>query len=239
MGRTLRVTAGGYVYHVLNRGNGRMTIFEDDADYAAFERVLAEGLARYPGVRLLAYALMPNHWHLVLHPRRAGELSAFVGWVTLTHTQRWHAHRHTAGGGHVYQGRFKSFLVEAESCLLAVCRYVERNALRAKLCNKAEAWRWSSLWRWRHPECVEGVPPLSAWPLPGVADFRGRGRPRDWLARVNRPQGRAEEEAIRHAITRGVPLGRDRWRARMIARHHLQSTLTPRGRPRKHTQKGS
>jgi len=114
MGRPKRVDAGGYVYHVPNRGNGRMTVFEDADDYAAFERVLEEAAARYPGVRILAYCLMPNHWHLVLHPAKAGALSRFVGWLTLTHTQRWHAHRHTTGGGHVYQGRYKSFLIGRE-----------------------------------------------------------------------------------------------------------------------------
>jgi len=85
----------GYVYHVLNRGYGRMTVLKD----AAFERVLEEAAARCPGVRILAYCLMPNHWHLVLHPTETGEPSRFVGWLTLPDTQRWHAHRHTAGDG--------------------------------------------------------------------------------------------------------------------------------------------
>src|SRR5947199_244179 len=92
MGRPLRASLGGYVYHVLNRGNGRCTIFEKDGDYAAFERVLEQALERVAGMRLLAYCLMPNHWHLVLRPRADGELSAFGHWLTLTHTQRWHAH---------------------------------------------------------------------------------------------------------------------------------------------------
>ena len=92
-------------------------------------------------MRLLAYCVMPNHWHLVLWPREDGDLSTFVGWLTLTHTQRWHAHRHSVGSGHVYQGRFKSFLVESDEHLWTVCRYVERNAFRAGLCERAEQWR--------------------------------------------------------------------------------------------------
>src|SRR4051812_11338785 len=96
MGRPLRAAAGGYVYHVLNRANARMTIFKKDADYDAFEVVLAEAVER-TGTRLLAYCVMPNHWHLVVWPRKDGELSQFVGWLTLTHTQRWHAHRHSTG----------------------------------------------------------------------------------------------------------------------------------------------
>ena len=132
MGRAHRAAQGGYVYHVLNRANARMRIFDDDADYLAFEKVLAEAVERTE-TRLLAYCLMPNHWHLVVWPRKDGELSRFVGWLTLTHTQRWHAHRHSSGSGHVYQGRFKSFPVQEDEHFYGVARYVERNALRAKL----------------------------------------------------------------------------------------------------------
>jgi putative transposase len=108
MGRALRAAVGGMVYHVLNRANGRATLFHKDGDYEAFERILEEA-GSYCAVPLLAYCLMPNHWHLVLRPRGDGELSRFVGWLTLTHTQRWHAHYQAVGMGHLYQGRFKSF----------------------------------------------------------------------------------------------------------------------------------
>ena len=120
------------MYHVLNRANARMTIFHKPDDYAAFERVLAEAVERTK-TRLLAYCLMPNHWHLVVWPEKDGELSRFTGWLTLTHTQRWHAHRHTTGSGHLYQGRFKSFPLQDDAHFFTVCRYVERNALRANL----------------------------------------------------------------------------------------------------------
>ncbi len=129
---------------MLNRANARMTIFEKDRDYEAFERVLGEAVDKY-GTRLLSYCLMPNHWHLVLWPKEDGELSRFTGWLTLTHTQRWHAHHGTSGSGHVYQGRFKSFPVQDDEHFYTVCRYVERNPLKAKLVASAEDWRWSSL----------------------------------------------------------------------------------------------
>ena len=105
--------AGGRVYHVLNRANARRPIFDRPADYEAFERILEDAVERV-AMRLLAYCLMPNHWHLVVWPRRRGDLSAFAGWLTLTHTQRWHAFRRNAGRGHVYQGRFKSFPIEED-----------------------------------------------------------------------------------------------------------------------------
>ena len=94
------------MYHVLNRAVARLPLFEKDGDYQAFERVLLEAMTKQP-TRLLAYSLMPNHWHLVLWPQEDGELTGFVRWLTHTHSMRWHAHYHTAGTGHIYQGRFK------------------------------------------------------------------------------------------------------------------------------------
>ena len=137
MGRPLRATPGDTVYHVLNRANARMTLFEHDGDYLAFQRVLAQACDRV-GMRLLAYCVMPNHWHLVVWPRGDGDLSRFMNWLTLTHTQRWHRHRNSVGNGHVYQGRFKSFPIETSEYLLTVCRYVERNPVRAGFVTRAE-----------------------------------------------------------------------------------------------------
>ena len=108
MPRRPRVNAGGLAYHVLNRGVGRMTVFEKNENYAALARVLTEAVSDFPGVWLLCYCLMPNHWHLVIwpRPRKDGELSKFMRWLTVTHTQRWHAHHATpgAGRGHCIRG---------------------------------------------------------------------------------------------------------------------------------------
>ena len=90
MGRPLRNSEGGLVYHALNRGNAGLTVFEDDEDYRLFEQVLAEAVARHE-TRLLSYCIMPDHFHLVLWPRQDGDLSQFMRWLTMTHTQRWHA----------------------------------------------------------------------------------------------------------------------------------------------------
>jgi putative transposase len=181
MGRPKRAADGGLVYHVLNRANARMTIFEKAEDYAAFERVLEEAVQRTK-MRLLAYCVLPNHWHLVVWPEEDGALSRFVGWLTLTHTQRWHAHRHSTGSGHVYQGRFKSFPVQDDAHFFTVCRYVERNALRANLVRRAEAWPWGSLHRWTQGHAKEKSL-LAAWPLRRLAN---------WVELVNTPQTEAE-----------------------------------------------
>lgn len=221
MGRALRTVAGGFAYHVLNRGNARMQVFDKPGDYEAFEHILAEAVGRVK-MRLLAYCVMPNHWHLVLWPREDGDLSTFVGWLTLTHTQRWHAHRHSEGSGHVYQGRFKSFLVESEEYLWTVCRYVERNALRAGLCKRAEDWQWSSLWR-REFGDAESREVLSPWPI---------DLPKNWVGRVNRAESERELAALRRCANRGQPFGSEAWVERMTKRFGLDSVFRPRGRPR-------
>lgn len=216
---------GGLVYHVLNRAAGRATLFEKDADYEAFERVLEQAYHRC-GVRMLCYCVMPNHWHLVLWPRRNDELSEYMRWLTVTHTQRWHANHHTAGTGPLYQGRFKSFPVQDDNHLLRVCRYVERNALRAGLVERAEAWPWCSLMRRRQAKAGGGGVLLSPdqWPVEP---------PRNWVAVVNAAESGEELEALRKSVHRGAPYGHANWQRRMASRLGLESSLRPRGRPRK------
>jgi len=221
MGRAKRANDGGTVFHALNRANARATVFHKPDDYAAFETVLREARERID-VRVLSYCLMPNHWHLVLWPREDGDLSRFLGWITLTHTQRWHAHYRTPGSGHLYQGRFKSFPVQEDEHFLTVCRYVERNALRANLCSRAEDWPWSSLYHHhRKDEYAQTV--LSAWPVP---------RPRHWLSHVQQPQTDAELAALRRSVTRGSPFGSAVWVEQTADQLDLTTTLRPRGRPR-------
>ena len=215
-----RADEAGGLYHALNRGNSRAAIFRKEADYDAFERILGEGLARY-AVQLFCYQLMPNHWHLVLRPTQDGELSRFLRWVTATHTMRYHAHYHTSGTGHVYQGRFKSFPIQDDAHFLTVCRYVERNALRAELTTRAEDWRWGSLWRWQ--QSVEPVPALlSPWPIP---------RAPQWVSRVNDALTDRELTALRRSAQRGSPFGDSAWIESTAQRLGLAPTLNPRGRP--------
>lgn len=221
MPRNNRIAPGGMIFHVLNRGNGRMRIFENDSDYLAFEKVLAQTLSLIP-MRLLGYCLMPNHWHLVLWPRHDGELGRFMQRLTITHVRRWHEYRRTTGGGHVYQGTYKSFPLQTDHHLLTVLRYVESNPLRAGLVKQAERWPWCSL-----SGRDDAQQMLSDWPL---------DRPRDWAEIVNTiPQKEVEE--VTASLIKGKPFGADAWQERIAAKLGLQSTLRPRGRPI--TQKNS
>ncbi len=148
----------------MNRRIGRLPLLEKPADYLAFEKILKE--AHYQtAVRIAAYCLMPNLWHLLLWPRNDGELSEVMRWITVTHTQRWHAHRHSVGTGPVYQGRFKSFPVQTDDHFITVARYIEHNALsRTKLVERAEDWRWSSLFQFKQNEPA-GFDFVTDWPM--------------------------------------------------------------------------
>lgn len=218
------------MYHVLNRANGRRRIFDRDGDYLAFERTLAQVQERVP-MRLLAWCLMPNHWHLVLWPRADGDLSHYMRLVTLTHTQRWHAHRATAGTGHLYQGRFKSFVVQDDAHFLTVCRYVEANALRGNLVERAEQWRWCSLWR-TCTGATNEAPRIDTWPVTC---------PTGWTAYVNEAGPPAELENLRRCAQRGTPYGDEGWIDKAARQLGLQCTLRDRGRPKKEAlhEKGS
>lgn len=220
MPRRPRGPATDSVYHVLNRAVRRASLFETETDYAAFERVLLQTVHRVP-LRVLAYCAMPNHWHLVLWPNARGQLSRFMHWLTCTHAQRWHAVHETSGTGPVYQGRYKAIPVETDAHVLHVCRYVERNALRAGLVPRAEDWRWSSLWR-RCNFCTDDF--LHDWPIP---------YPANWIEHVNQPQSETELEAVRWAVRRGAPFGSDNWRAEGARRLGVNPEFRGRGRPPK------
>jgi putative transposase len=220
MGRPPRVDVADGIYHALNRGNARHDIFFEDADFEAFERIIAEALEKFP-VDLIAYQWMSNHWHMVLSPLVDGGMSAFIGWVTLTHTQRYHAHHGTTGYGHVYQGRYKSFPVQDDEHFHTVCRYVERNAKTANLTDQAEKYRWGSLYNW-----LGGDSPidLATWPV--------RRLPR-WVERVNAAFSEKELAALRRCVKRSVPFGDEQWTVETVKRFGLESTVRARGRPRK------
>lgn len=199
-----------------------MRLFGKDADFEAFERVLAKTLVTCP-MRIVAYALLSNHWHFVLWPKRDGDLADFMQKLTITHVRNWQVNRRRVGYGHLYQGRYKSFPIQSDEHFYQVVRYVERNPLRAHLVDRAEDWRWGSLWR-RTQRTGDLSELLCDWPLE---------RPRGWLAHVNRPQSEAEVQAIRLSVQRGQPYGEAPWVQQTARRLGLESTLRARGRPRK------
>jgi len=199
----------------MNRAAKRSRLFDCDADYSALQRVIASAVSRFD-VSLFSYNVMPNHWHFLLAARVDGELSRFMHWFETTHARRWQHAKGLDGHGAVYQGRFKAVPIQAERHFLWVCRYVERNALRANLVQRAEEWRWSSLW-----QRMNGgdEPLLSPWPTV---------IPPDWIAHVNTPQTQEELDAFRRVVNLGQPFGDEEW-----CRSMGQTQRRPRGRPRR------
>lgn len=222
MPRMNRVAVGGVPYHVLNRANGRATIFHTDEDYKHFEELLLEGVALV-GMRILSYCIMPNHWHLLLYPINDGDMSEFMRWVTTTHVRQRRTKTQTVGEGHLYQGAYKSFPIETDFHLTTVIRYVEQNPLRAKLTTRAEDWQWSSLYR-RLRNNKEDQKLLSVLPT---------DLPSNYQESVNDVLGEEDLKPIRYSLIKGAPYGREAWVEDMVERYNLGSTLHGPGRPKK------
>src|SRR5687767_4701536 len=145
MPRRLRLGLQGMAFHVMNRAVRRTVLFESDRDYQAFLKVVRESLMKYE-IKIIAYEVMPNHWHFVVICDRIEEVSNWLHWVTGTHAIRWNLARGSRGSGAVYHSRFKAVPIQRERSLIRVCRYVERNGLRAGLVQNAELWQWGSLY---------------------------------------------------------------------------------------------
>ena len=217
MPRTARASQGGFVYHVLNRGNGRSDVFHEDDDFAAFVNLMREAHEKVP-MRLAGYCLMNNHFHLILWPHEDGDLSRWMQWLMTSHVRRYH--QHYKGSGHVWQGRFKAFPVQSDKHYLTVLRYVERNPLRSHMVLKSQDWEWSSL-----KPTSRSAPDrlLSDGPLQ---------KPAQWTRMVNGVETDAELKSIRHSLTRGTPFGDSRWQIKTATQLGLESSMRPRGRPR-------
>ena len=126
MPRPLRPIADGLIYHVINRGNGCQPVFFGEGDYLAFLQAIADVKERKP-FDLFGYCLMSNHIHLLLRPKESN-VSRIVQSLLVSHTQRYHRCHKT--GGHVWQGRFKSPVVQDGDHLLCVLRYIEANPVK-------------------------------------------------------------------------------------------------------------
>ena len=189
--RPVRIVAD-FVYHVTNRSAAGVTLFDSRAAYRAFVDLIAEAQVVRP-TRLLAYCVMPNHWHFVLWPQSDDAVERFVGWLSLTHAKRFHRWHGTRG--QVYPERYEAVAVEADANLYRVVRYVERNPCAARLASTPAAWPWSS--------AAAGSPiQLSDWPAP---------RPPDWKDYVATAIETAELQRIRSQLKR-EPLRRLRRR---------------------------
>ena len=210
--------SGGIVFHVMNRAARRGQLFFGPSDYAAFLDALRLAGQR-SAMRLLCYVVMPNHWHLMLWPVADQDLSSYMQWLTRTHAQRWHAAHDSTGTGAVYQGRFKAIPIQTDRHFLVVCRYVERNPVRAHLVPSAREWRWGSAW---DGPPAESQPDLAPWPV---------SRPANWSDWVEQPEKQSVVKGLRERIQRGRPFGCREWGCQTAARLRLEPHLRGAGRP--------
>jgi putative transposase len=209
------------IYHVVSRGNGGQTVFLKPGDYQAFLKLMEESKKRFL-LKIFAFCLMPNHLHFILCNIEENIMSQWMQWLMTSHVQRYR--RHYGGSGHVWQGRFRSFLVECDEYLLTVLRYVEANPVRAGLVRSAKEWPWSSHVRRIKNTLLGNEPDKSPISLPV-----------NWSDWVDRPLEDEELARIRRSVNKQVPYGNDAWVLKICEELGLQSVLRSRGRPKKGT----
>ena len=226
MPRPLRPIDDHLVYHVINRGNNRAPVFHDDEDYAAFLRAIGDLKQRRP-FAFYGYCLMPNHVHLLLRPLET-LISRIMQSLLVSHTQRYHRCHHS--GGHVWQGRFKSPVIQDDEHFLTVLRYIEANPLRARMVDASEDYRWSSFAAHGLGRADPVLDSLTAYESLAKTPQTRRRR---WSGFVHKTPSDEELAAIRRSCSTGLPLGTPAWVERLAARLGLNLTIRPRGRPRK------
>jgi putative transposase len=221
MSRWRRILPDGIIQHVVNRGAKRGLLFHQPADCEGFLELLVDASEHHP-VSLVGFTLMKNHFHLLVRPKEGKALSEYMQWLMNAHIRQYRQQYGGRGEGHIYQGRYRSSLVETVPDLLRAMRYVEANAVRAGFVERAEDWPWCSLGR---TATVSGRPLLD----PAMSH-----RSEEWLELVNTPMEQLDLDAIRNAVRQGLPFAQP-----TPATDDASMSSTPprrdRGRPRKRT----
>jgi putative transposase len=219
MPRHARVSPDGFVQHVLNRGDHRESIFHKPGDFRAFLMAIAEAARRVP-MRILAYCIMRNHFHLLLWPHQGRDLPEFMQLLMNVHLGRYLRHYRPSSPGHIYQSRYTNSIVDSDHALFRVARYVEANAMSAGIVRRAEDYRWSSA----SPEAADPVrPTIAEWPI---------AKPSSWLTYLNTPTPLDEWKRLQRSLRRGAPVGPEDWTKAIAATYGLGYTLQPPGRRR-------
>lgn len=191
MPRRLRFSPPNSVHHVINRGNDRHCLFASGDEFEDFLELMAWAKQRSP-VRIIAYCLMGNHWHLILWPEDTHSIRRFIHRLCTTHSIKSRRESGTIGEGHIYQGRYHSFIIESETYYFRAMRYVEANPLRSGLVPSARDWQWSSLVErlGRRRSLVDDGP--FALP-PDWPDLVDENLPYDFVSDIRKRTGRSFE----------------------------------------------
>jgi putative transposase len=226
MPRPLRPVDDGLVYHVINRGNNRQPVFHDEGDFVAFLDAVAD-LKERKSFALYGYCLMENHIHLLIRPGESS-ISRIVQSLLVSHTQRYHRYHNSSG--HVWQGRFKSPVIQDDEHLLTVLRYIEANPVRAGLVKHADKYRWSSFACHGNGRADFLIETMPAYEALGASPAT---RQRRWTAYVHQTPDADELADIRRSSETSLPYGERSWIERLSRSLKLDLTIRPRGRPRK------
>ena len=190
MPRRARSTPGGFCYHVLNRGNERQRVFHSDNECASFIQLMARA-RNHQAMRIVAYCLMPNHFHLCLWPFEDGDIGEYMKWLMSAHASQYR--KSHPGAGHIWQGRYKAFAAQDDGHLLTVLRYIERNPVRAGLVERAENWPWSSV-----------TPGFESSPGPVP-------RPANWIDSLHTADDETQLARLRASVNQGLAFGAEGW----------------------------
>jgi len=227
MPRAPRPVADGLLYHALNRGNNREAVFFQAEDYLAFLKALGQTQHRYP-FRLFGYCLMTNHFHLLLSPEPGQSISRILQSLSVAHT--WHYHRAQGTVGHIWQGRFKSPVIQDDDHALVVLRYLEANPLRAGMVSSLASYPWSS-YRVHGMGLTDPLlTRMPVWETLAKDDARRQAYWRQWL---HTPVTEAEVAAVRRSVVSGRPFGSAPWTDLMAGMLGLRLDERKRGRPKK------
>lgn len=218
MPRIARGLADNQIYHIINRGNRREAVFHDNYDYEKFLKLLIESKEKY-AVKIYAYCLMPNHFHLVIYTKYADSLSQAMHWISSSYV-RYYNKRYNISG-HLWQGRYKSFIVQEDSYLLVLLKYVEANPKRARIVKDCIDYKYSSA-----NNRIKNNENLITDEVPILL-------PDDWYTYINSDEKITDIESIRNCINRQAPLGDKNWKYMVSKKYNLESTINPRGRPKK------
>ncbi len=196
MARKPRKIPGNHPLHVCNRSAGQITIFHSIADYLRFEACLEEMIENF-SLRLFAFCIMPNHWHLLLEGDTGQEVIKGLHWLGTTHAVRLRRDTSSIGRGAVYQNRFRAYPIQRNGAFFRVVHYIERNPVDANLCRSPDDWLWSSA----RPNKSKDLT-LTDWPV---------SKPKNWIETVRKPLDQVIRDQIRSHESLQRPLGDPEW----------------------------
>jgi putative transposase len=219
MCRIARAVAAGYPHHVLQRGNYRQTVFEEDADYHRYREMLSECVAKF-GLSIWAYCLMSDHVHFVCVPRDADSLAKALNTLHMRYSQYFNCKKNRHG--HLWQGRFYSSILDDNHAFEAM-RFIETNPVRRRLVDDATAYPWSSA----RGHALGAFDPVLQ---DGCSIIHAAG---DWKSYLGAASDVELVEDIRRNIRTGRPCGHKEFVQTLEILLNRSLTARPRGRPRK------